>query len=349
MLNNKPNIFEFATKELSQDAVFCYILDCFNCPEKRQIAVQFLKLIEFPNVDLIRQIRVRRQEDKIDIKAEVRLSDETKKYLLIEDKVYTSEHDNQLRRYKDATMKREKCGPQDIVGIYFKIGEPTAWEADACKMAGYRILEYTEFLGYVQKVAGMDQCLGDFCEFFKQRAAFYSRIDGCDFETLDQETFGELLWNRHGQRKIMYWMMREVFGTDFNERKFYEVNNFGKPCTQYRFIFDRTQTCGEWGLTSEEFPQRGYDCFFRIDRNVQGWYISIRQYFRNGTTDEETKFSALKRAMVLREMGVEKDHSSNRAASKEKTLVLFNIDSAETVKALLPRLKKAVEYLLNTV
>ena len=28
MINNRPNIFEFATKELSQDAVFCYILDC---------------------------------------------------------------------------------------------------------------------------------------------------------------------------------------------------------------------------------------------------------------------------------------------------------------------------------
>lgn len=347
MLNNKPNLFEFAPRELSQDAVFCYILDCFNCPEKRQLAVDFLELIGFPDVGLIDSVRIKRQEDRIDIKAEVRYACGARRFLIMEDKVYTSEHDNQLQRYRAATLKREKCAPEDILGLYFKIGQPTAWERAVCQQAGYRILEYTDFLAYTEKAAQADDCLAAFYEFFRQRCAFYQMIDSCRFEDLDDATFGDILSNRYGQRKVMQWMMKEIFGPQFNERKLNEVNNFGKPCTQYRFIFDRTAAPADWGLTPAEFPQRDYDCFFRIDRSAQGWYISIRQYFRNGTTDEETKYSALTRAMVLREMGLEKDESGNRAAAKEKTLVLFHIDSAKTAKKLLPRLTRAVGYLLN--
>ena len=346
MLNDRPNIFEFAPRELSQDAVFCYILDCFNCPDKRHLAVDFLERIHFPS-DAIERIRIRRQEDKIGVKATVDYQDGSRKFLIIEDKVYTSEHDNQLRRYKDATLKREKCAPEDVFGLYFKVGQPTPWELTVCENAGYGILEYTDFLNYTEKAAESDGCLRTFYEFFRHRCAFYRMIDTCKFEDLDDATFCDILSNRYGQRKVMQWMMKGIFGPLFNERKLNEVNNFGKPCTQYRFLFDRSSTPAEWGLTPAEFPQRSYDCFFRIDHSPQGWYISIRQYFRNGTTDEETKFSALTRAMVLREMGLEKDESGNRAASKEKTLVLFHMDSPKTAKELIPRLTRAVGYLLN--
>lgn len=346
MLNDHPNIFQFAPRELSQDAVFCYILDCFNYPGKRPLALDFLTLIRFPT-DGIAHIRIKRQEDKIDVKAIVDYEDGSRKYLIIEDKVYTSEHDNQLQRYKDATVKREKCASDDVIGLYFKIGHPTVWERTVCEKAGYGILIYTDFLKYTEKAAETDSCLRAFCEFFRQRCNFYQMIDSCKFEELDDVTFGDVLSNRYGQRKVMQWMMQGIFGPQFNERKLNEVNNFGKPCTQYRFIFDRSSTPADWGLTPAEFPQRSYDCFFRIDHSAQGWYISIRQYFRNGTSDEETKFSALTRAMVLREMGLEKDESANRAASKEKTLVLFHIDSPQTAKELIPRLTRAVGYLLN--
>lgn len=49
MIHNKPNIFEFATKELSQDAVFCYIPDRFHAPKKKQIALDFLGLLGIKN------------------------------------------------------------------------------------------------------------------------------------------------------------------------------------------------------------------------------------------------------------------------------------------------------------
>ena len=87
MINNRPNIFEFATKELSQDAVFCYILDCLNDLTKKNIATEFLNLIQVPYVDEIQQLEIKRQQDNIDIKAIVTYKDGTRKYIIIEDKV----------------------------------------------------------------------------------------------------------------------------------------------------------------------------------------------------------------------------------------------------------------------
>ena len=90
MIENKPNIFEFATKELSQDAVFCYILDCFHAPKKKQIAEKFLELLGVEDVDDIQRLEIRRQEDDIDVKAIVNFRGGAKKYIILEDKVYSS-------------------------------------------------------------------------------------------------------------------------------------------------------------------------------------------------------------------------------------------------------------------
>ena len=142
MINNRPNIFEFATKELSQDAVFCYILDCLNDLSKKRIATEFLNLIQVPYVDEIQQMEIIRQQDNIDIKAVVTYQDGTRKYIIIEDKVYSSIHDNQLQRYKNETIRREQCSADNIIGIYFRIGKPQEWERKACKEAVFSILDY---------------------------------------------------------------------------------------------------------------------------------------------------------------------------------------------------------------
>ena len=348
MINNRPNIFEFATKELSQDAVFCYILDCLNDLTKKSIATEFLNLIQVPYVDEIQQLEIKRQQDNIDIKAIVTYKDGTRKYIIIEDKVYSSIHDNQLQRYKDETIKREQCSADNIIGIYFRIGKPQEWERKACKEADFSILDYESFLTYIEAAATADLILDTFCDFFKQRAAYFKMIDTCAFSALDNTQFQEIIGSRYGQRKITQWMMQKIFDESYSEKKLYDVNNFGSPCTQYEFIFDRKTTAAEWDLPESEFPQRDYCCFFRVDRNAKGWYISIRQYFRNGATDKETEASNQKRVQLLKVLGIKKDDASNRKASKEKTLVLFQIDSIEKILQILPQLQEAVSYLLNT-
>ena len=346
MINSKANIFEFATKELSQDAVFCYILDCFHDAERKTIAEKFLDLIHVPHVDKILQLDIKQQQDNIDIKAIVWYGDGSKKYIIIEDKVYSSIHDNQLMRYKDATIVREKCRAEDIIGIFFKIGRPLHWERVACDHVSFTVLEYKEFLRFLESVTE-DPVLCAFHTFFKKRTEYVDKIDNCTFDALEESEFDEVIGFRYGQRKLTEWIMKQIFLEDYREEKMYDVNNFGSPCTQYEFVFDKETKASDWSLPESDLIRRKYCCFFRIDRNAKGWYIAIRQYFRHGANDEEAARSTGKRQELLRILG--EDNAPNRKAKKEKNLLLYNIDSIETIKEILPKLQIATEHLINTI
>jgi hypothetical protein len=98
-----PNIFQFATSELSQDAVFCWLAICaedsVENSELQTTGRAFLKmLLATKNIELperINKIKVRRQYKKIDIVIELNGSIA----IFIEDKVGTSEHSDQLKKY----------------------------------------------------------------------------------------------------------------------------------------------------------------------------------------------------------------------------------------------------------
>ena len=350
MINNKPNIFEYATKELSQDAVFCYILDCFNDSEKREIATDFLSLINFPNIEKIKEISIKRQEDHSDIKAIVTFSDNRKKIILFEDKVFTSLHDNQLEHYKENTIKRHKCTDTDIIGIYFRIGKPTIWESQNCEEFNFRILDYIKFAEYLNRIAQNDIILKTFNDFYQLRVSFCNRIDKLDFDTIDEKTLDKVLNERYGQRKFTEWLLKQIFkGTslEYNEIKQYDVNNYGSPCTQYTFILNSDKTIAQpkyWRSSEIEFPTSECNYFFRIDKNAKGWYIAIRRYFHKGATNEQDDRHKTIRKELLEELNLTGDHSPNRKASKEQTLILFNFSTITDVKELIPILTASVNY-----
>ena len=88
---NEPNIFNYATSELSQDALICWLLDWANPvyadldSDLNQVAIVFIKaLFKKHEIELpyIQQIQVRRQDNNIDVAAVVN----DRYFLLIEDK-----------------------------------------------------------------------------------------------------------------------------------------------------------------------------------------------------------------------------------------------------------------------
>src|SRR4051812_1220057 len=102
----KPNLFQFATSELSQDAFICWLLSWGdpNCESSdaslHRLGVVFIgKLLEMCNVPVpspITSVKVQRQYKSIDILAVV--NDQIT--ILIEDKTATINHSNQLQRYQ---------------------------------------------------------------------------------------------------------------------------------------------------------------------------------------------------------------------------------------------------------
>lgn len=101
----KHNLFAFATSELSQDAFFCWALDCLNLDEDSPLyglGRSFWSLLSGrKNDDLpkIKGVVIRRQFKHMDVLALVVYSNQRVDALVIEDKVNTSEHDDQIQTY----------------------------------------------------------------------------------------------------------------------------------------------------------------------------------------------------------------------------------------------------------
>lgn len=101
----KHNLFAFATSELSQDAFFCWALDCLNRDEDSPLyglGRSFWALLSGRKNDALQKIKgvvIRRQFKHMDVLALVVYSNQTVDALVIEDKVNTSEHDDQIQTY----------------------------------------------------------------------------------------------------------------------------------------------------------------------------------------------------------------------------------------------------------
>ena len=110
----KHNLFAFATSELSQDAFFCWALDCLNRDEDSPLyglGRSFWALLSGRKNDAllsgrkndalpkIKGVVIRRQFKHMDVLALVVYSNQTIDALVIEDKVNTSEHDDQIQTY----------------------------------------------------------------------------------------------------------------------------------------------------------------------------------------------------------------------------------------------------------
>lgn len=106
-ISSRPNLFQYATSELSQDAVFAYLISWADPrfaaadPHTHALGKNFIRLLTGIKSEEIRSVTVGRQWENIDIWAEI--NDDC--ILIIEDKTFTQEHDNQLKHYIEVTEK----------------------------------------------------------------------------------------------------------------------------------------------------------------------------------------------------------------------------------------------------
>lgn len=171
----KNNLFNYATSELSQDAFVCWLMsyamdESRNDNGLRNCAVKFLKEFVPPLSDLddenIFVTKIQRQYLKIDVLIVV--NDEY--YIIIEDKTNTSEHDDQLIRYKNDLSKADNISPDRIFGVYFKTG----FESDTEKVneAGYLFFDRKKILSVLNESKNETQN-----DIFLDYVAFYNNFE----------------------------------------------------------------------------------------------------------------------------------------------------------------------------
>ena len=120
--NQDNNIFKWATKELSQDAIVAWLL---ANPETDTAFVKSLLKKKCPENFTIDDIET--QKNSIDILVTIKV-DGKKQAIIIKDKTNTFLHDNQMLRYiKTVTDKRKYS---KIYFVLFKTGIVYSWESD---------------------------------------------------------------------------------------------------------------------------------------------------------------------------------------------------------------------------
>jgi hypothetical protein len=125
-MTKKPNLFNFATSELSQDAFICWLLSFANYNSDEPIVKTSKFLInKLTNnqISHIENVIVKKQVKHLDILCVIN----DKYAILIEDKVNTKNHSNQLEKYYiDAKKKYEE---KNIYPIYLKTGDQSSYES----------------------------------------------------------------------------------------------------------------------------------------------------------------------------------------------------------------------------
>lgn len=169
-----PNLFHFATSELSQDAVLCWIIS-WACPQyanhpsgMQNIGNALLQKIfttASRTLPLIESLKIRQQDGGADIVCLINNSIA----LIIEDKVGTQEHHDQLRRYKEYVREKYKYSEENIVGAYIQTGDQCEYKKIID--AGYITIRRSELLQILEgtTIELQSEILSSFTEHIRSR------------------------------------------------------------------------------------------------------------------------------------------------------------------------------------
>ena len=123
----KPNIFNYATSELSQDAVICYLAAWADIQHKsdpmHEVGKEFIKalLAKSGAVKEVKTIQIYRQEREIDVMILINHKEsEQKAVIVIEAKTSTSQNSGQLKKNKKYIEGKYPSSEYEHFLIYYK-------------------------------------------------------------------------------------------------------------------------------------------------------------------------------------------------------------------------------------
>jgi len=273
MKNN--NLFQFATSELSQDAIVCWCLNWIHYPDSKlyPLAVDLFKLLGQENVNLNQRITIKKQVKKIDILV---LFHDSNKILIIEDKTFSSEHDDQIQKYKntikeDRSIDFEVDNNPIIQTVFFKTG----YFFDDDKLMRFNnkadiIVDGQMFFDVISKnmYKGVSEILDDYVSYLNSVLDDNKRNEKISGKNSDG---GYYVSRNH---ITQYRLMRSIFPEDRWEKNtdVFRVkpgsNIGGRPWTETSIIKDQC-FYGTKDL---------YGLFWRIDSDTYGPYLSLRFY-----------------------------------------------------------------------
>lgn len=154
---NQPNLFEYATKELSQDAVICWLVACARQPKGllQQCGRDFIGALmrhgrkqDEPCV-VTDVCEPKKQYLDIDVYFQARVGDSMVSFV-VENKTGTEMHSGQLGRYKDA-VEKDEIQENDFRLVYYKTGYVYDDERKKAEKAEYTVFEADDMQRFLEK------------------------------------------------------------------------------------------------------------------------------------------------------------------------------------------------------
>lgn len=296
----KNNIFDFATGELSQDAMICWCLNWFNDLSNKNLHAMALKIIRrISNIDEIDSINILRQfsrtvyrngelnkENKIQIKIDILLIVNGSVPVIIEDKVFTSEHDDQINRYVEGITELVNnndgkliVNQRDAYTIDLNAIRTVFWKtgflSDFDKVViADEYMTSKDILGIMEPYSGESEILDSYIAKLKSDLEWYE-IHKAYWKYSEEYNECHYDFNLARHEIAQYHMMREIFPETLWERKLgkyyekyqvYSGSSYGRPWTEM-LIYD--------GVYKDQCE---YCIFWRIDTDKKAPYISLRLY-----------------------------------------------------------------------
>ena len=172
-MKNVPNLFSYATKELSQDAVICWLIEWSAHDSDSELARLGRDFVE----SLLNhkrdgkanlkggplEVEIHQQDNGIDVLARIN----NKRVLLIEDKTGSDPHGDQLERYRNAALSGKTnlkdISEEDLFAIYFKTGNQSQETERVIENGSdYKVFNRTDFLYVLSGYSGDNAILSDF-------------------------------------------------------------------------------------------------------------------------------------------------------------------------------------------
>ena len=182
-LRFRPKVFDYATKELSQDAMICWLLKWAEQGHKARdeglhaCGVRFVRALLnkhgqnrpdiIHKVEIYRQESVKQESVKKKLVIDVLARINGKQVLLVEDKTNTNDHHKQLLMNYNAVIEHKtKLGEMaegDLYPVYLKTGNQShADDRRIEKIKNYKVFNRTDFLNVLSDYAGDNSLLMDF-------------------------------------------------------------------------------------------------------------------------------------------------------------------------------------------
>ena len=211
MNSNVPNLFHYATKELSQDAMICWLIkwagrgkgagpeqeELRRCGRRFVSALLNHKRDDKDPIELEDDVEteIHRQERSIDVLARVN----DKHVLLIEDKTGTKDHSKQLQRYYDNVVNGNTqigaIAKEHLYPVYLKTGNQSLADDHRIEaIENYKVFDRADFLNVLNRYGGRNSILLDFRQYLQK---------------LEDETNSYTEWTRDAGRE--FWHAWEGF------------------------------------------------------------------------------------------------------------------------------------------